>query len=243
MNLSEESAALPTSVSPGRTLRETIAAVWSRRVSVFDKLNANAAFVPALRAFATVPVTADRGGLHELVSAHLGAGPLDYLEFGVWWGKSLKHWTSLNTDPGSRFFGFDTFEGLPENWASTPKGTFSTRGQPPSLQDHRVRFVVGLFQNTLYPFLADYQRLDRAVFHIDCDLYSSTLFCLAAMDRYLRPGDVLIFDEFYSLEHEFDAFLDYTRSFYRVLKPLASSPGCMQAAFTVAGRGQPDYVS
>jgi hypothetical protein len=72
--------------------------------------------------------------------------------------------------------------------------------------------------------------------HIDCDLYSSTLFCLAGIDRCLRPGDVLIFDEFFSLDHEFDAFLDYRRSFYRVLEPLASSPRCVQAAFTVCGQ-------
>jgi hypothetical protein len=237
VSVSEKSAPLPTSAKPGRTLRETVAAVWSRRIALFDKLNANAAFVEARRGFATVPVTADRRALHELVNEHLGPGPLDYLEFGVWWGESLKLWTTLNTASGSRFFGFDTFEGLPENWGDIPKGTFTTSRQLPSLGDDRIHLIAGLFQDTLYPFLAAYQRPGRAVFHIDCDLYSSTLFCLAVLDRHLRPGDVIIFDEFFSLDHEFDAFLDYTRSFYRVLKPLASSPRCIQAAFTVADRG------
>jgi O-methyltransferase len=227
------SEAPSTSAESGLTLRDAVVAVWPKRIALFDKLNANAGFIPARRSFATLPVAADRRALHALVSAHIGAGALDYLEFGVAWGESLKWWTGLNSDRDSRFFGFDTFEGLPEAWGSVPKGTFSTRSELPSLEDHRVRLIAGLFQHTLYPFLAEYHRRERAVFHIDCDLYSSTLFCLAAVDRCLRPGDVLIFDEFFSLEHEFDAFLDYMRSFYRVLQPLASSPRCVQAAFTV----------
>jgi hypothetical protein len=226
----------PARADGGGTLRDTIAGVWSKRISLFDKLNANAAFVRQRRSFSTHPVAADRGGLHALVGAHAGAGPLDYLEFGVSWGETLRLWTTLNPNADSRFFGFDTFEGLPEDWGRVPKGTFTTSKQLPSFPDPRVHLIVGLFQHTLYPFLADYRRRDRLVVHIDCDLYSSTLFCLAAIDRCLRPGDVLIFDEFYSLDHEFDAFLDYQRSFYRPLEPLASSPRCIQAAFTVSGQ-------
>lgn len=217
-------------------VRDTIAAVWPKRIALFDKLNANTRFVQVRHSFSSRPVTADRQELHALVSEHLGSGPLDYLEFGVWWGVSLRLWTRLNSHPDSRFFGFDTFEGLPEDWGNVRKGSFSTSRELPSLEDRRVRLIAGLFQETLYPFLADYRRSDRAVFHIDCDLYSSTLFCLAAIDRYLRPGDVLIFDDFFSLNHEFAAFRDYTASFYTALEPLASSPLCIQAAFTVGRR-------
>jgi O-methyltransferase len=224
------------SANRGHMFRDTIAALWPKRIALFEKLNANARFVHLRRSFSTVRVAADRSALHTLVSTHVGAGPLDYLEFGVWRGDTIKHWTSLNTNPDSRFFGFDTFEGLPEAWGSVPKGAFSTQRELPSLGDQRVRLIAGLFQHTLYPFLAQYRRRDRIVIHIDCDLYSSTLFCLAAMDRCLLPEDVIIFDEFYSLDHEFDAVLDYTRSFYRVLEPLASSPLCVQAAFTVGGQ-------
>jgi O-methyltransferase len=226
----------PARASAARTLRNRIAIVWPRRVALFDKLNANAGFVQARARFAGLPVAADRAALHALVSTQLGPGALDYLEFGVWWGQSLKLWTTLNTHPDSRLFGFDTFEGLPEDWGSVSRGTFSTRKQLPSLGDARVRLIPGLFQHTLYAFLAAYRRRDRLVVHIDCDLYSATLFCLAALDRCLRPGDVLIFDDFFSLDHEFDAFLDYRRAFYRVLEPLASSPRCVQAAFRVGER-------
>ena len=223
----------------GRTFRDTIAVAWSKRVALFAKLNANAEFVQVRRRFAGLPVASDRLALHALVSANLGAAPLDYLEFGVWRGETLRLWTGLNKSMDSRFFGFDTFEGLPEDWGKVPKGTFSTGGELPSLDDARVRLLAGLFQNTLYSFLAEYQRRDRIVLHIDCDLYSSTLFCLAAMDRFVRHGDVLIFDDFYSLDHEFEAFLDYAQSFYRVLLPFASSPYCGQVAFTVGNQVQP----
>lgn len=51
--------------------------------------------------------------------------------------------------------------------------------------------------------------------HIDCDLYSSALFSLTTLDRFLVPGSIVLFDEFRDLENEFAAFLDYTRAFYR----------------------------
>src|SRR5262245_52787878 len=55
-----------------------------------------------------------RADLYEYVNG-IVAGPVDYLEFGVASGVSFRKWVTINTHPGSRFFGFDTFDGLPED--------------------------------------------------------------------------------------------------------------------------------
>ena len=39
-----------------------------------------------------------------------------FLEFGVYQGQSFKWWLALNNNPNSQFVGFDTFQGLPEDW-------------------------------------------------------------------------------------------------------------------------------
>ena len=78
---------------------------------------------------------------------------INYLEFGVSGGYSFSWWVKRNTDPGSTFTGFDTFEGLPEDWGGFRKGAMSTRSQLPQIDDNRVSFKKGLFQETLPDFL------------------------------------------------------------------------------------------
>ena len=150
--------------------------------------------------------------------------PIDYLEFGVAQGRTLRLWTEINRHPHSRFFGFDSFHGLPEDWdwavGGLPKGTFSTGGEPPDIDDRRVQYVRGLFQRSLPAFLAGYRPRSPLVVHLDCDLYSSTLYALTRLDA-LLPGALVIFDEFDNLLHEFAAFQDYARSYRRGYQVLA----------------------
>lgn len=66
--------------------------------------------------------------IYEYVFRRYGEGPVDYLEFGVAEGGSMRVALS-NLGPDSRCFGFDSFEGLPEDWYGTfSKGAFSLAG-------------------------------------------------------------------------------------------------------------------
>jgi len=139
---------------------------------------------------------------------------IDYLEFGVSKGNSFNWWTNANKDRESRFYGFDTFNGLPEKWGYFKKGDMSNDNKPPIIHDNRVEYFQGLFQETLLPFLANYENLNPKVIHMDADLYSATLYVLTLIYPYLKPGDVIFFDEFNVPMHEFKAFSEWTSSFY-----------------------------
>jgi hypothetical protein len=163
---------------------------------------------------------------HLLASERLDA-PIHYLEFGVFHGTSIRWWSEQVKDPNARFVGFDTFVGLPEAWAGLSQGALTTRGQLPQIDDPRVSFEAGLFQDTLPGFL-DRQRLDgRLVVNLDPDLYSSTLYVLTMLAPQLRPGDLLIFDEMGSVREpvtEFRAFLDFASAYRVGYRALAASP-------------------
>src|SRR5581483_4312670 len=80
----------------------------------------------------------------------VGGVPIDYLEFGVYRGESIRQWSTLSHNKCSRFFGFDSFEGLPESWRSTQgRGHFNTNGNFPQIDDSRVHFIKGWFDTTV----------------------------------------------------------------------------------------------
>jgi len=158
---------------------------------------------------------------------------IDYLEFGVAAGESLLWWVEHNRHPMSRFVGFDTFTGLPEDWEVFKKGAFSTGGQVPDVADPRCSFQVGSFQDTLRPFLDEYVSRCRKVVHLDADLYSSTLFVLSCIAGKLNQGDILIFDEFGGIMDEFRAFLDVSSAYQLKLEIVGGADRLFQAAFLV----------
>lgn len=156
---------------------------------------------------------AHRSVLYEYVHSNvIGDAPIDYLEFGVFKGESITSWASINQNSESRFFGFDCFEGLPEDFrAGELRGAFNVDGALPEINDSRINFVKGLFQDTLPDFMDRFKPKHQLVIHLDADLYSSTLFILMHLYKILKPGSILVFDEFEKL-HEFSAFHDFTRS-------------------------------
>jgi O-methyltransferase len=214
---------------PSERFRKRLAAsVVGKRGKFLRALGGNAELHQWLGANEPFPYFPERYRLYEDIDARiLHNGPIDYLEFGVRHGDSILKWASINSHSGSRFIGFDSFQGLPEEWVSVtgtaPKGTFSTGGLVPATTDPRVRFVTGWFNETLRPFLREFSPASRLVIHNDSDLYSSTLYVLSTVDPILTSGSILIFDEFANPLHEWKAFRDYCNAFGRAFRVLGAA--------------------
>lgn len=180
---------------------------------------------------------AQRATFYRFVNARLlGKAPVDYLEFGVAGGESIRAWARLNGAPQSRFFGFDSFEGLPEDWKEdAPKGTFGTHGRTPVIDDPRVRFVKGLFQETIDAFSIGFHPENRLVMHLDADLYSSTLYVLMHFERHMKPGTILLFDEFTARNctDEYAALKDFCRACRRDYKIVAARRDMVKLAVEI----------
>jgi O-methyltransferase len=140
--------------------------------------------------------------------------PIDYFEFGVAGGYSFKWWLEHNSNPNSKFYGFDTFEGLPEDFGPFAKGSMAVALESLNISDPRACFYKGLFQDTLIPFLDQYKSNRKKLIHMDADIFSATIFSLSQLYKYLNPGDIILFDEFAVPKHEFMAFKIFTESFY-----------------------------
>jgi O-methyltransferase len=161
--------------------------------------------------------------------------PGDFLEFGVFRGERLlQAYETVNfllkriqskKDPylrnvspqhleQMRFFGFDSFEGLPktaeidvtdgqEKWLG--EGGFSaslaevTSLMPRKAIDNgRIRLVKGWFDQALTPELKKTHEIKAAsIVHIDCDFYESTVPALEFVTDLLQNGSVLIFDDWW----------------------------------------------
>ncbi|MBT5050318.1 MAG: class I SAM-dependent methyltransferase [Rhodospirillaceae bacterium] len=134
------------------------------------------------------------------------------LEFGVGGGESIRQIAALS---GTRtVHGFDSFEGLPEDWAGRheERGHYSLGGTPPAVPAN-VILHRGLFDSTLPDFLAAHDGT-CAFIHVDCDLYSSARIVLEALTPRIAPGTIILFDEYFNYptwrDHEHKAFQEFT---------------------------------
>jgi hypothetical protein len=130
-------------------------------------------------------------------------------EFGVASGKTINFIGQLF--PDHTIYGFDSFEGLPENWRDGfAKGAFKTEA-PPKVRPN-VRLIQGHFQDSLGPFLEKHPQ-GAAFMHIDCDLYSSTKTVLENFHSRIMIGTIIVFDEYFNYpewrEGEYKAFAEY----------------------------------
>ena len=158
---------------------------------------------------------------------------IDYLEFGVSKGDSFKWWINRIKNSDARFYGFDTFTGLPEAWGPFKKGDMGNDNNPPIINDDRHEFYQGLFQQTLVPFLSKYKSDKRKVIHMDADIYSATFYALILITPFIKSGDIIFFDEFNVPLHEFKAFSEWSRSFYIDYKVLGGVNNFYQTAIMI----------
>jgi hypothetical protein len=159
----------------------------------------------------------------------------DYLEFGVFRGDRLTQayetatfltkWIRSGKDPymkkastrsleQMRFFGFDSFEGLPkantidvaqgqEEWIG--EGGFSasleevTALMPKKgISEGRIKLIKGWFNETLTPETKRQLELkSAAIVYVDCDYYESAVPALEFVTDLLVDGSVLIFDDWF----------------------------------------------
>ena len=136
---------------------------------------------------------------------------ISYVEFGVLEGYSIDYFSKKNSSKKSTFIGLDSFEGLPDDWDSIPKGTLNVGGKIPKLKDNRISFLKGWFIDTSSILLRhlNKHKSNNLVVNFDADLYSSTLYSLTEIDS-LKKDYIAIFDEFAG--HEARALYNYSQS-------------------------------
>jgi Macrocin-O-methyltransferase (TylF) len=151
---------------------------------------------------------ASRYELFDLIALEIGERDVLYLEFGVHTGTSIRYWAHLLRSPRSRLHGFDSFAGLPHDWSleGHGRGYFSTGGAVPEIDDSRIEFFPGWFEETLPNYV--WPEHDVLVVMMDADLYSSTATALSFVRERLRPGSYLYFDQFHHRCDELRAFAE-----------------------------------
>ena len=154
------------------------------------------------------------------------------LEFGVYNGKSIRNIASIvNTE----VHGFDSFEGIPENWNDEPSGSYSANGELPVVPSN-VTLHQGWFEDTLPKFIKENSSPIRFM-NIDCDLYSSTKTIFDLLGLQVVPGTVIVFDEFIGYkswkDDEFKAFQETVDQYQWRYEILSFSFATKQVAFKI----------
>ena len=143
----------------------------------------------------------------------VGAGGV-MLEFGVYKGESINYFAKKASYLD--VYGFDSFEGLQENWAgfSLIKSAFSVQGKIPKVESN-VNILKGWFQDTLPTFISELATKRIYLIHIDCDTYESTKFVLESLGSKITKGTIIVFDEYLAYvgwkNHEFKAWQEVSK--------------------------------
>lgn len=133
------------------------------------------------------------------------------LDLGVYRGGSTRRLARIWRE--ETIHGFDSFEGLPEDWSYVLKGEFGDiAGKLPDMPDNVVLYK-GWFEDTLPRWKAGHCERPISILRIDCDIYSSTKTVFDILGDRLKPGSWLVFDELIGYrgweKHEYKAFMEF----------------------------------
>lgn len=150
--------------------------------------------------------------------------PGDIFEFGIGRGKSLISISTLISQPlhlvdkDRHIFAFDSFAGFPDpteedisfrqplsgEWSSSPNEEFAYTPDNlnkvltlANVDSSKITFVPGYFSDSLPIFLQSNPTPSPAILHLDGDLYISYKDPLSYLFRFMRPGSLIVIDDFY----------------------------------------------
>jgi tetratricopeptide (TPR) repeat protein len=154
------------------------------------------------------------------------------LEFGVYNGKSIRNIASIVK---TEVHGFDSFEGIPENWNDEPTGSYSANGELPIVADN-VTLHQGWFEDTIPNFKIEHTGPIRFM-NIDCDLYSSTKTIFDLLGSQIVSGTVIVFDEYIGYkswkDDEFKAFQEAVNQYQWQYEIMSFSFATKQVALKI----------
>lgn len=225
-------------------LRKLIQRIIERiPASLFFRASIHSTFYEVFAERLNVPTLESRNDLYDYVFKNTISedSPINFVEFGVWKGESIKFFVTKNKSVNSRFIGLDTFDGLPEKWGPYHAGSWSADGKIPDFDDKRVHFVKGLFQVSWEEAQSHISKnMENEIFvNYDADTYSATLFALTKMDIF-KKSYYAIFDEFFG--HESKALYDYLISYLAKIEFIAKTDDPLGKPFQVLCKITPKTI-
>ncbi len=152
----------------------------------------------------------DRKAVFASVATKIQEKQVLYLEFGVFKGDSMRYWSSALKHPETKLHGFDSFEGLPEDFDVVyTRATHDVKGEIPQIDDTRVQFFKGWFNEVLPTY--HLPKHEALVITLDADLYSSTIYVLRYLRPFITPGTFIYFDDLSRPDHEPRAFNEFIK--------------------------------
>lgn len=148
-----------------------------------------------------------------------------FTEFGVWNGYSINYISKKIKTP---IYGFDSFEGLREDWLGTPtaKGSFDIGGKVPTVNSN-VILNKGWFHESIPNFLQENAE-PLAFIHFDADTYESTTLLLSLIGQRIISGTIVVFDEYFGVTNwengEYRAWKEFVDSKNICYRYLAFAP-------------------